>query len=113
MDSLEQELCIKETENCPLYDVGIGSAPDSENYNHISSANVYYNNGDYNKANKKIIGRLVLNEGQPCYNATEKLWKKFSSKEAGDGHLKYKKTIKNMENDNKRNEKIGQITYKR
>ena len=29
----------------------------------------------------------------------DKLWKKFSSKEAGDGHLKCKKKIENMEND--------------
>ena len=89
IDTLNQILCIKNEENCPL------------------------NNNNNYKGEKKIIGNIILNHKQPCFSTLDKLWKKISSKEAGDGHLKYKKTIKNMENDNKRNEKIGQITYKR
>jgi hypothetical protein len=50
-------------------------------------SNVYYNNDDYNETNKTIIGKLVLNDGQPCYNSTEKLWRKFDSKEATETHL--------------------------
>jgi len=112
LDSLEQELCIKETENCPLYDVGIGSASDLDNYNYDSSANIYYNNENFNKANKKIIGRLVLNEGQPCYNATEKLWKKFSSKEGFDTNLQCDMEIFGKYSDD-RYEERGEISYKR
>ena len=31
IDTLNQELCIKENEKCPLYDIGIGIPPDSDN----------------------------------------------------------------------------------
>ena len=75
LDTLEQELCIKNTEKCPLYDLGLGYKYDSSYYNYNRDSNVYYNNDNYNESNKKIIGRLILNEGQPCYNSTEKLWK--------------------------------------
>ena len=40
-------------------------------------SNVYYNNDDYNETNKTIIGKLVLNDGQPCYNSTEKIMEKI------------------------------------
>ena len=26
---------------------------------------------------KKIIGKLILNDGQPCYRLDEKLWRHF------------------------------------
>ena len=32
IDTLEQELCIKENEKCPLYDIGIGNKSNDENY---------------------------------------------------------------------------------
>ena len=54
LDTLEQELCIKNTENCPLYDLGFGEQTDSINYNYNNDANVYYNKDNYNKTNKKI-----------------------------------------------------------
>ena len=41
----------------------------------------------------------------------EKLWKRFHSDEAGDGHLECEETIENVEND-KRYKAIGQVTYK-
>ena len=59
IDTLEQELCIKETENCPLYDIGLGSEPDQDNYIYDAESNVYYNKESYNESNKKIIGKLV------------------------------------------------------
>ena len=31
---------------------------------------------------KKIIGKLLLSDGKPCYSLNERLWRKFSSKEA-------------------------------
>ena len=112
LDTLKQELCIKETENCPLYEVGLGSSPDSENYNYVPDVNVYYNNENYNKPNQKIIGRLVLNDGQPCYNATEKLWRKYSSKEGFETNLKCDMEIFGKYNDD-RYEERGEISYKR
>ena len=111
LDTLEQELCINETENCPLYDVGLGSPPDSDNYTYVSSGNVYYNNGNYNNMNQKIIGKLVLNDGQPCYNETEKLWRQFSSKEAFETNLKCDIEIFGKFNDD-RYEERGEISYK-
>ena len=76
IDTLNQELCIEENEKCPLYDIGIGLPPDPVNYNE-----------NYNDTNKTIIGRLILNEGQPCYQLTEKLWRKFSPMEVMETHL--------------------------
>ena len=88
MDTLEQELCIKDNEKCPLYDAGIGNKSNDENYIYNETFNVYYNNENYNKENKSIIGKLILNEGQPCYNSNEKLWRQFYFEEAGKTHLK-------------------------
>ena len=73
IDTLEQKLCVKINEKCPLYDVRID--PDNEiitsgNYqtDKNRNSNIYYNNENYNEENKKIIGKLLLNDGQPCYN---------------------------------------------
>ena len=59
IDTLEQELCIKNEDNCPLYDVGIGQKTDITNYisKSITEGNVYYNEEDYNDPNKRIIGK--------------------------------------------------------
>jgi hypothetical protein len=55
---------------------------------------------------------LVLNEGQPCYNATEKLWRKFSSKEGFDTNLQCDMEIFGKYSDD-RYEERGEISYKR
>ena len=112
LDTLEQELCIKNTENCPLYDLGFGEPTDSVNYIYNIDAKVYYNKDNYNKTNKKIIGRLILNEGQPCYNSTEKLWRQFSSEEGFKTHLKCEFEVFGKYNDD-RYEERGSISYER
>ena len=78
IDTLEQKLCIEQDEECPLYDVRIKT--NEENFNDISydkviNSNIYYNNLNYynNILDKKIIGKLILNNGQPCYDSNEKL----------------------------------------
>ena len=88
IDTLNQHLCIKNDENCPLYDIGIGDKKDSNIYNYIENASIYYNNENYNESDKTIIGKLIFNDGQPCYNFNKKLWKKFDQTEAGEGDLK-------------------------
>ncbi len=108
IDTLEQQLCIKNEENCPLYDVGLGIPPNYEDYE--IKGNIYYNKNIYNSPNKKIIGKLILNEGQPCYGLNEKLWRKFISHEIGEGHLKCELKILNKLND-ERYERKGDITY--
>ena len=40
IDTLNQELCIKEDEKCPLYDVGIGNQEDTNNYIYDIDSNV-------------------------------------------------------------------------
>ena len=75
IDTLNQELCIKENEKCPLYDVGIGLPPDPINYICDENSSIYYNKDNYNISNKTIIGKLILNDGHPCYQSTEKLWR--------------------------------------
>ena len=112
IDTLNQHLCIKDTEKCPLYDVGIGEKIDSSDYDYNSDANIYYNNENYNKADKKIIGKLILNDGQPCYKLSEKLWRKFDSKEAGKEHLKCEVEIFGKYTDDRYDEK-GNIRYRK
>ena len=116
IDTLNQKLCIKFEERCPLYDVGIGQLNaidnnDNDNYNYNIDSNIYYNNDNYDNPNKKIIGKLILNEGQPCYRLNEKLWRKFDSDEGGENHLKCELEIFGKLNDD-RYENKGDITYK-
>ena len=105
IDTLNQKLCVNEEMNCPLYDVAIGQ-------NNLLD-NSSYNKGNikYDKPDKKIIGKLILNEGAPCYLLSEKLWRKFDSKEAGENHLKCEKEIFGKVKD-ERYEYRGDITYK-
>ena len=110
IDTLEQHLCIKNDEKCPLYDIIIGEPENKELYINKEGINIYYNNDNYNNTNKKIIGNLILNDGQPCYKPNEKLWKKFINKEVDDNHLKCEFEIKGLTTDN-RYEKQGDITY--
>ena len=112
LDTLEQELCIKENEKCPLYDLGIGNKSDDDNYIYDEYSNIYYNNDNYTKKNKTIIGRLILNDGQPCYNSLEKLWKKFNPEEAEETHLKCDIEVYGKYNDDRYKNK-GNISYKR
>ena len=113
IDTLEQHLCIKNNENCPLYDVGIGNPKDTEHYIYDEgNSNVYYNNEIYNDTNKKIIGKLILNDGQPCFRINEKLWRKFDSDEAGREHLQCELEIFGKLTDDRYINK-GDITYKK
>lgn len=96
IDTLGQVLCIKNEDNCPLYDVRIGQTTDTENFISLSEieGNIYYNKEAYNDPNKRIIGKLILNEGQPCYRLSEKLWRKFVYEEAGEEHLECELKLK-------------------
>ena len=67
--------------------MGIGYPLDSINYFHNKTSNIYYNNEKYNDTNKAIIGKIVLNDGQPCYQSNEKLWRKFADSETDETHL--------------------------
>ena len=111
IDTLEQKLCIKEDEKCPIYDLGIGEPKDVINYHYDDKANIYYNNDNYN-GDKKIIGTLILNDGQPCYDVKEKLWRKFHPREATNTHLNCKYKVLGKLNDD-RYENKGSISYKK
>ena len=87
IDKLNQELCIKENDKCPLYDVGIGNPPYLNNYTYDKNSNIYYNNENYNGKNKTIIGKLILSDGQPCYDPSEKLWHIFAPFEVNGTHI--------------------------
>ena len=112
IDTLGQILCMPIDDECPLYDVGIAEDNNTNNlyYTYNENAKIYYNNINYNEPNKKIIGKLILNEGQPCYNINEKLWRKFISEEKADNHLKCENNIIGKTSDD-RYEKKGGITY--
>ena len=108
IDTLQQQLCIKNEENCPLYDIGIGIPPNNENYE--TQGNIYYNKNTYLDPNKKIIGKLILNDGQPCYRLNEKLWRKIIFSEVGEEHLECELEIFDKLKDD-RYERKGDITY--
>ena len=114
IDTLKQKLCILIENECPLYDVGIKGG--NENYEsdpkyiYESSSKIYYNSNNYENENKKIIGNLILNEGEPCYNPKEKLWRTFGAKETKENHLKCELEIFGKNSDN-RYDKKGDITY--
>ncbi len=110
IDTLNQHLCIKNDESCPLYDVGIGENKNLPDYNYHADAKIYYNNNNYDNQNKKIIGKLILNDGQPCYNINEKLWRKFNDKEGFEEHLECDLDIFGNYIDDKYKWK-GSITY--
>ena len=114
IDTLKQHLCIKAEEACPLYDIGIGYNTSSDDYYYDKGkveSDIYFNNDKYNKTDKKIIGKLILNDGQPCYRINEKLWRYFDSDEAGATHLKCKLEIFGKLTD-ERYENKGDITYR-
>ena len=111
IDTLNQELCIKEKQKCPLYDIGIGQPLDLTNYEYINESNIYYSKDNYTNINKTIIAKLILNDGQPCYHPIEKLWRKFSPSEVDDTHLECTHIqVFNKYNED-RFEKKGEITY--
>ena len=116
IDTLEQNLCMPKDEECPLYDVEILEENKNNNYEsnpfyiYNENASISYNNNNYNEPNKKIIGQLLLSEGQPCININEKLWRKFISKEIADSHLKCEYQIFGKATDD-RYVKKGGITY--
>ena len=109
IDTLEQELCIKNIELCSLYDVGLGLQTDLDNYNEDSKT--YYNKENYNKDDKAIIDRLILSDGMPCYNSNEKLCRKFDSEEYSESNLNCHLDIFEKTNDD-RFEIRGNIPYK-
>ena len=111
IDTLNQHLCIKNDESCPLYDVGIGQPDNLINYYYDSNNDIYYNKEDYNDPNKKIIGKIFLNDGQPCYRLNERLWRKFDPDEAGQENLQCKLEIFGKFTDDRYKNK-GNITYK-
>ena len=111
IDTLNQHLCIEDNRKCPLYDVGIGERKISYEYDYNENATVYYNNDNYNEINKKIIGKLILSQGQPCYSLNEKLWRKFDKREGTEGTLECELNISDKIADDKYKYK-GNITYR-
>ena len=112
IDTLNQHLCIKNDERCPLYDIRIGNLGNNNDYIYNQESNISYNNDNYNVSNKKIIGKLILNDGQPCYRLKEKLWRKFVDQEIAENHLVCELEINGKTTDN-RYTKQGVIDYKK
>jgi hypothetical protein len=109
IDTLNQKLCVSNSENCPLKDIYFGQI-NSIGYTYDPDLDISYNNENY-EGDEKIIGSLILNDGQPCLSVEEKLWRKFHSDEAGDGHLQCENTLDGIEND-QRYKAVGEVTYK-
>ena len=96
IDTLGQHLYIKETEVCPLYEVK------------IDGNSIFKNSNE--DIEKKIIGKLILNDGQPCYKSNEKLWKKFHEGEWADEHLECDVEIFGKKTDSRYINR-GSVTY--
>ena len=112
IDTLNQHLCIKNNEKCPLYDIRIGETTNKKDYIPlIPNINIYYNNDNYNEPNKKIIGKLILSDGQPCYRIIEKLWKQFTYDEGSKNHFECELEIFGKKTDNRYSNQ-GSISYK-
>lgn len=114
IDTLEQQLCMPQDDECPLYDVGISEGDnyykDNADYTYEVNSRIYYNKNTYNEPNKKIIGKIVLNDGEPCYHFNETLWRTFIFNEVGESHLKCGLEIFGKISDD-RYTKIGDISY--
>ena len=114
IDTLEQQLCMPQDDECPLYDVGIEEGnnyyKDNVDYTYDEASRIYYNKNTYNEPNKKIIGKIVLNDGNPCYDSNEQKWRTFILKEADDNHLTCELKIFDKNSDD-RYTKIGDISY--
>lgn len=109
IDTLGQILCVNYTEKCPLYDIWISRPNNISVDNYSEKDGIYYNNESY-KGNK-IIGNLILSDGQPCYYNNEILWRKFQKDEMGNGKLQYEKEILGNNRDD-RYEERGNMTNK-
>ena len=96
IDTLGQHLYIKNGESCPLYEIKINGDTIVENTN--------------DDTEKKIIGKLILNDGQPCYKSDEKLWKKFDDDEWAHEHLECDVEIFGKKADD-RYKNRGSVTY--
>ena len=118
--TLNQHLCVEGDDNgsnCPSYEIGLGveKDSDSESYEYEKEDDksiIYYskNGENYKKENKKIISKLILNEGQPCFKLSEKLWRIFVGNEVYGDHLKCELEILGEFTDD-RFEKKGAISY--
>ena len=62
IDTLGQHLFIKDGEECPLNEISIND----------NEPKIVLNNDNNNN---KIIGKLILNDGQPCYKSLEKIYR--------------------------------------
>jgi hypothetical protein len=97
IDTLGQHLYLKDGEDCPLNEISIND----------NEPKIVLNN---NVINKNIIGKLILNDGQPCYKSSEKLWRKFDDEEYEEEHLECEVEVSGKLNDN-RYINIGSVTY--
>ena len=112
IDTLEQKLCMPQGEECPLYDLGLAedNNVDPNFYIYIDSAKVYYNKNTYDDINKKIIGKIIFSEKEPCYKIEEKLWRSFIEEEVEKSHLECELEILGRKTD-ERYQKKGYISY--
>ena len=110
IDTLNQHLCIKDTDSCPINDIRIGKNSDSFLFYYHKDSNIYYDKDIYDDTNKKIIGKLILNDGQPCFRSNEKIWKIFNKDK--NVVLKCQLEINGKLNDDRYINK-GDITYEK
>ena len=113
IDTLNQELCIKENDKCPLFDVGIGYQPDKDNYEYDADSDIYYSKENFTVSNKTIVAQFILSDGQPCYHSNETLWRRFSLYETDPSYLVCTKIEVFGKKNDDRFKKTGQITYKK
>ena len=88
IDTLDQQLCLPENINCPLNDIKMIYADNTQEFEYYREKGykfhfceetaIFFSN---NQKDKPIIGRIVLNGGQPCANPLEITWEKVEFQE--------------------------------
>ena len=119
IDTLEQQLCLPENISCPLNDIEIIKTEQMEEFEYyIEKGYNFKRSNSYDiiffysnkQIEKPIIGRIVLNGGQPCANPLEITWEKVESHENNSS-----RKCKNKYKGNLYDEtyiKFGNISYK-
>ena len=77
IDSLDNILCMKKYDDCPINDIIINNTEKIENYTSIALNDTLFFHYTNKMVNKKIVSDLFVFKGKPCYNSQEHNWEAY------------------------------------
>ena len=77
IDSLDNILCMKKYDDCPINDIIINNTEKIENYTSIALNDTLFFHCAGEMVNKKIVSDLFVFKGKPCYNSQEHNWEAY------------------------------------